>query len=64
MKHNQHQPPNLDLNNLDEDFEFRFDYDSHGNLTRIRKVRRNSGCVSTISIILAVAGMLWWVFGS
>jgi hypothetical protein len=58
----QNQPPNLDLNNLDEDFELRFDYDNNGNLTRIRKVRRNEGCLSAVSILLVLAGALWLLF--
>lgn len=35
------QPPMFDPNNLDENFEIVFDYDSNGNLRRVKKVRRH-----------------------
>ena len=65
MKFNKQQPPSLDLNNLDENYEFRFDYDTQGNLTRIRKVRRyHNGCAGTISILLVIAGILYMILSS
>lgn len=60
----QQQPPVLDLNNLDENYEFRFDYDKQGNLTCIRKVRRNGGCLSAICIFLVIVAVGWWMMGS
>lgn len=46
------QTPNLDLNTLDENYELLFDYDSKGNLRRIRKVRRNQGGAILVAVLL------------
>ena len=35
-----HDLPQFDLSNLDEDHEILMEYDSKGNLVRVRKVRR------------------------
>lgn len=51
------QPPVVDLNTLDEEFEIRMEYDSNGNLTRIRKVRRDAGCAIWMAIFF-IAGVL------
>ncbi len=57
----QYQPPNLDLNALSEHYEYRFDYDRKGNLTRIRKVRRNGGCLGAVSVFLVLCAIIWMI---
>jgi len=58
-----HQPPMFDLNNLDDDQEIVMEYDSNGNLTRIRKVRRFEGCGIWVSVIsLGILAALGWHF--
>lgn len=59
---NRFQPPYFDLNNLDEDHEIRFEYDSNGNLTRIRKVNRYERFTSLVVFLLIggiALGILW-----
>ena len=59
----QQQPPMIDLNNLSEEHEIRFDYNEQGNLTRIRKVRRESGCSGyAFVIILVILGRVIWMY--
>ena len=57
------QTPNLDLNTLDENYELLFDYDSKGNLRRIRKVRRHQGGAILVAVLLIVMLLIaaWYV---
>ena len=48
----QQPPPLIDINNLDENFEIRFDYDQKGNLTRVRKQRRSGGGCAQVFLFL------------
>lgn len=55
-------PSMIDLNNLDENHEIHMDYDSHGNVTRIRKVR-SAGCSLWLALIwLTVLALLAFYF--
>jgi|GEM_PF-2062301 len=49
---NFNQPPNIDPSNLAENEIIIFKYDKDGNLTSIRKVRRNIGCAFFYAVIM------------
>lgn len=54
--YNKNQQPFIDPNNLDEDHEIRFEYDSNGNLIRAYKVNRYQGFA--VGVLLIVILML------
>jgi hypothetical protein len=60
----QQQQPLIDINNLDEDHEIRFEYDRNGNLRSVKKIRRSNGCSSIFLLAAALAflRLAWWLF--
>jgi hypothetical protein len=56
------QFPVIDPNNLDENYDIIFDYDSNGNLRRVRKERRYHG--GGIITLLVILGVCYIVFAS
>jgi len=64
QRNNYHQPPIFDLNNLDEEHEIRIEYDSRGNPTRIRKVRRYEGCTAWLAFGIVLVFLIAWAIQS
>lgn len=66
MKNRGHHefPPMFDLNNLDEDHEIQIERDAHGNIVRIRKVKRWEGCTFWLFVfaLAALAALGWYFF--
>jgi len=56
------QFPVIDPNNLDENYEIVFDYDSNGNLRRVRKERRYRG--GGFITLLVILGVCYIVFAA
>lgn len=48
-------PPLIDPSKLGTDDEIQLEYDSNGNLTRIRKVSRYEGCFVWVVILIGCA---------
>jgi hypothetical protein len=63
MNPHKYQPPIIDLNNLDDNHEIRFEYDENGNLTRIRKVNRYESFSASILVVVLIGLVLGlWQF--